>query len=93
MLDGLIAMLELIVAMEQLGDIDVDGNGIDFSDLFILNADGQVEEYTEGYRNLANYIIDSIDETSENYNADLAAIVNDTKINGISLAEIFRMTP
>jgi hypothetical protein len=32
-------MLELIVAMEQLGDIDTDGNGIDLSDLFEVTYD------------------------------------------------------
>jgi hypothetical protein len=29
-------MLELIVTMEQLGDIDVEGNGIDLTDLFTV---------------------------------------------------------
>jgi hypothetical protein len=40
MLDGMIAMLELIASMEKLGDIDVDGLGIDFEDIFKLNDDG-----------------------------------------------------
>jgi len=34
MLDGMIQLLETIVAMEKLGDIDVEGNGIDFNELF-----------------------------------------------------------
>ena len=36
MLDGLIQLLETIVAMQKLGDIDIDGNGIDLSEIFQL---------------------------------------------------------
>jgi len=38
MLDGLISLLETIVAMEGLADIDVEGNGIDIGDLLTVNA-------------------------------------------------------
>jgi len=34
MLDSMIQLLETVVAMEELGDIDVEGNGIDFGELF-----------------------------------------------------------
>jgi hypothetical protein len=46
-------MLELIVQMESLGDIDVEGNGIDFNDFFFIKDDGQVdkEQYSEAYNN------------------------------------------
>jgi phage tail tape-measure protein len=47
MLDGLIAMLELIVAMEELGDIDVEGNGIDFHELFTDSFEVDGTEYVK----------------------------------------------
>jgi hypothetical protein len=39
MLDGLIAMLELIVAMEQLGDITGEDTHIDLGDMFEFTGD------------------------------------------------------
>jgi hypothetical protein len=39
MLDALIALLEAIVSMEKLGDLDLDGNGIDLSELFAVTYD------------------------------------------------------
>ena len=39
MLDGMIQLLEAIVAFEELGDIDLDGMGIDLTDLFTFTVD------------------------------------------------------
>ena len=55
MLDGLIAMLELIVAMEDLGDIDINGNGIEFDELFELKDDG-TRDYTKFNEAYTNWI-------------------------------------
>ena len=45
LLDAAIQMLEVIVAMEDLGDIDLEGNGLDFKDVFGKGDNG----FTEGY--------------------------------------------
>ena len=82
MLDGLIAMLELIVQMEALGDIDTDSNGIDLSDLFEVtydeNGNKQVnyEKFSQKYKDWVEEIKDKINKDSENYNEDLANAVN-----------------
>jgi hypothetical protein len=47
MLDGLIALLELIVQMEQLGDIDVDGMGISFEEIFDPKTSGFSKAYDD----------------------------------------------
>jgi len=71
MLDGLIAMLELIVSMEEMGDIDVEGNGIDFEDLFKVtwNEDHTAytrsyDEFSAGYERWISWLKDRIDEDS-----------------------------
>jgi len=93
MLDGLISMMELIVAMEELGDIDVEGNGIDFSDLFALDDNNRrdYDHFAETYETMRQNIINMITEGSEEYNQDLARIANSTQIGRFTLARIFGM--
>ena len=89
MLDSMIQLMETIVAMEQLGDIDVEGNGIDFSDLFksTYNQDTRqwerdFEQFSEGYKRYRNYVLERIDKEKypEKFNEDLANGVNNTRI-------------
>ena len=95
MLDSMIGLLETIAAMEQLGDIDVDENGLDFGDLFLktFNADTQAWEidwtqFNENYDNFIKYVKDHIDEKSENYNEDLANAIKNGKIK-LKGSEVF----
>ena len=86
MLDGLIAMLEVIVAMEKLSDISGENTEIDLGDIVIEGPDGQ--HFNEEYSKWVENIKDLIDKNSKNYNKDLADAFNNIKIKGISLAEI-----
>jgi len=95
MLDSMIGLLETIAAMEQLGDIDVDENGLDFGDLFLktFNADTQAWEidwtqFNKNYDNFIKYVKDHIDEKSENYNEDLANAIKNGKIK-LKGSEVF----
>ena len=100
MLDGLIAMLELVVSMQELGDIDTEGNGIDLTDLFTITYDAEgnetgrnMEQFSKDYERWVNYVKDRINEESANYNKDLANAINGIKIEGTSLVEILDWTP
>lgn len=86
MLDGLIQMLEVIVAMEKLSDISGEDTTIDLGDIVIEGPDGT--SFNEEYTKWVGNIKDLIDKNSKNYNKDLADAFNNIKIEGISLAEI-----
>ena len=71
-LDGVIAMLELIVAMEQLGDITGKDTKIDLGDIFAVSDEGEATEnielmngftkkFKESRENLVNYLKDNKD--------------------------------
>lgn len=95
MLDGLIAMMELIVQMEQLGDLDTEGNGIDLSDLFDFTIDPETNKKIINWDKLNdNYLswVDKIKETMKT-NEDLRNAVEKIKIGKFSLAEIFEFGP
>lgn len=81
MLDAAIQMLETIVAMEQLGDIDVEGNGIDTTDIF--KGGDPLAGFTEGYDNWKQSIIDSAEK-----NEELKTALNSLFIEGKSLWEL-----
>jgi len=53
MLDGMISLLETIVAMEGLQDLDIEGDGIDIGDIMTIHYDKNNKmtyaEYTEVY--------------------------------------------
>jgi hypothetical protein len=63
MLDGLISLLETIVAMESLSDIDVEGNGIDLTDIFTVEYDENsavkaITGFTDKYAEWRETILD-----------------------------------
>lgn len=92
MLDAAIQMLEVVVAMEKLGDIDVDENGIfSIGDLFQLDENGNFEKneegltkYTEAYQQYAKDILE-LAKT----NPDLEKGLKNISINGITIKELF----
>ena len=98
MLDGMIQMLETIVAMEKLGDIAGENDVIDVSDIFpdiqwdengkpIANTFNEFSENYKKYRSIVDYII----ETTKT-NKDLEKGLNNLKINNKSIKEIFDMS-
>lgn len=48
MIDAAISLLETIVAMEKIGDIDTDKNGLELDELFVLDEDNNATEFKEG---------------------------------------------
>lgn len=91
MLDAQIMMLEAVVAMEELGDIDVDGNGIfGKEDIFTGNlgwdeeTQQNLDEYTEAIQNYAA----KVNKAAEN-NENLKTGLEKIKVDNISLAELF----
>lgn len=81
MLDAAIQMLETIVAMEQLGDIDVEGNGIDTTDIF--EGGDPLAGFTEGYDDWKQSIIESAEK-----NEELKTALSSLFIEGKSLWEL-----
>jgi len=79
MLDSMISVLETIVAMEKLGDIDVEGNGIDFNDLFKFegydeqgNIIRNMNEFSQGYEDARQYLLNKITKGNKEFNKELA---------------------
>lgn len=89
LIDAEIAMLETFVAMEALGDIDVDKNGIfDFTaqELGTLDEQGEyIERFGIGYKNAISKIKKYF-ETSTN--KDIQNAYKNFKINGHSIEEL-----
>lgn len=93
MLDAAIKVLEVIVAMESLGDISVDDNPeFSFGDVFDLGTPPEIDEqgnkwykFTEEFNTWRENIVSMLTEGSDNYNADLAAAAESIKVNGVSL--------
>jgi len=99
MLDGLIALLETIVAMEELSDIDIEGDGIDIGNILSVNWDSEGNpvddaEFTEGYNRWRQSIIEQITEYNEDgsknakFNKDLADAMGKIKLDGHILSDI-----
>lgn len=85
MLDGMIKLLETVVAMEQLGDIDVDSNGnLDFLEMFTYMSLDTVVASQAAHEAAGNIL-----ELSEN-NTKLAEGLENFKIDGITLREILQ---
>lgn len=89
LIDAEIAMLETFVAMEALGDIDVDKNGVfDFTakELGTLDEQGEyIEHFGTGYKNT----VDKIKKYFENSNnKDIQNAYKNFKINGHSIEEL-----
>lgn len=93
MLDSMIQLLETIVAMEELGNIDVEGNGIDLSEMFQMNGDNfildenNLVQWTDGMHKAAEKILASADELGPD--SDLYKGLENVKVNGTSLRKIF----
>ena len=101
MLDGLIQLLETIVAMEGLGDIDTEGNGIDLGNIFDITWDESNQniigvEFKEKYDTWRKTVIDQITEYNKDgsknadFNKDLANAMDSIKIDGKSLATLIQ---
>ena len=93
MLDGMIQLMETIVAMEKLGDIDVDGNGIDFSEMFTAFSWDQTNHeiatyaWKEGMQTAAQNILDYADKLGPD--SDLYKGLSNVQANGVSLRTMF----
>lgn len=90
MLDSMIQLLETIVAMEELGDIDVEGNGIDFSELFDrvsfeeFGSSAEMFKWTTGAQDAINNILEMAKT-----NKDLAKSLDTVIVNGVSMRKMF----
>ena len=98
MLDGMIALLETVVAMEKLGDVAGEDMSIDLGDLFQFEVDPMTGEYTDklvkiandrelytgAYQKFANNILEEAKT-----NKDLAEALESVKINNYTLKQMF----
>ena len=91
MLDAAIKVLEVVVAMEQLGDIDVENKGtLDLGEIF---ADSGIEnngDFTKDFKKWADSIYEQTinPEDIEHYNEDLAKALDAISIGGTSLKDM-----
>ena len=88
MLDAQIQLLETIVAMEKLGEIDSNGNGIfEFikEELGTLDDAGYIEEFGEGYKKAIASLKKYFTETD---NEDLQNAYKNVKICGHTIEEL-----
>lgn len=94
MLDGMIQMLETIVAMEKLGDIAGEDDVIDIGDILPKiewdengnPIEGTFEKFNKDYKSIVDYILDAAKN-----NEDLNKGLENLKINNKSIKEIFGM--
>jgi hypothetical protein len=89
----MIQLLEVIVAMEKLKDIDVEGNGIDLGEMFEINDKGDFIVDSEGYviwkagmQTAAEEILSMANDLGED--SDLYKALDNVNINGISLRKM-----
>jgi len=89
MLDAAIQVMETVVAMEKLGDIDVDSDGLlNLGEIFNGTTDA-AGDFTKGYTEWADSIYKvTHDPKAENYNEDLAKALDHLSINGTSLKDM-----
>ena len=84
MLDAEINLLEAIVAMEDLGDIDVDKNGLNLNEIFEFNEeDNTITGFTENWNTAREKIVAAMAG-----NEKLNEAFNSIQIAGHTLAEI-----
>lgn len=88
MLDATIKVLEVVVAMEKLGDIDVDQNGIfSIGDIFggfdIDEQGNKIQTYTAEFSKYAQDVLKAAET-----NKDLSDALNTLTINGYSVKEM-----
>lgn len=84
MLDGLIQLLETVVAMEKLSSIDTKGDGLELTELF--------DSVGDNFYVANQATVKAINEIKEEAktNKDLAAALQTVKVNGNSMLEIFQ---
>ena len=94
MLDAMIQLLETIVAMEELGDIDVDSdNTLDLGEIFKVKYDERGlqlneaywDQFTDKFKEVAGKIL--ADAKSDK---DLMAALKNVVVNGYSLHDMFQ---
>ena len=98
MLDAAIKVLEVVVAMESLGDISVDDNPeFSFGDVFDLGTPPKIDEqgnkwyeFTTEFNTWRENIVSMLTKGSDNYNADLDAAAQSIKVNGVSLKKMLQ---
>ena len=83
LLDAEIQLLEGIVALEKLGDIDVDNDGIEALEMFTTD-DGTFGAFSDNFENIAENI-----KAAAEKNPDLKEALNSFKIGQHTLAELF----
>ena len=83
MLDAAIQMLEVVVAMEKLGDIDIDeDNHLDLSEIFNVETP-EKGDFTEGFHDWAVWV-----EEQAKTNKDLEKGLKNISINGHTMSEL-----
>ena len=98
MLDSLISVLEIIVAMEKLGDIDVDNNGkLELGEIFevditgdpIKNIDG-LDQYTKKFKEGAQKVLEYADQLKANGDSGLYDALDNVRIGAYTLRQMFK---
>jgi len=87
MLDGMIKLMETIVAMEQLGQVDVDNNGIlNVDEIFGdgLIGDTDWHQYSDEFDQVREYLLNTFEQSEE-----LAPLLDNLKVSGIKLRDLF----
>ena len=88
MLDGMIQLLETVVAMQELGDIDLGENGVfDLSDIFVDGIIDSTAQFEPKWVEAKDALI-----TRADHNKELKASLEQFKVNGHSLYEILKMS-
>lgn len=94
MLDSMIQLMETIVAMEQLGDIDLDSdNTLDLGEIFKVKYDEKGfqlneaywDQFTDKFKEVAGKILADAES-----NEDLMTALKDVVVNGYSLHDMFQ---
>ncbi len=88
MLDAMIQLLETVVAMEELGDIDVDENGLfNFDDIFKFSELEDGSKFAIAFTEQWQTAIDALAATDPE--SDLGKALDSVKIGSHTLREIF----
>lgn len=80
MIDAAISLLETIVAMEEIGDIDVDKNGLNMEELFVLDEKGNATDFQEG-------VTDSFEATKKGLE-EIGINASEVKIGAFTLEQL-----
>ena len=84
MLDAAIRVLEIVVAMESLGDIDVDSdNQLDLGEIFTLDDSGIPTDWNEKFQEVSTNLLKRAEADD-----DLSAALDSVKISGTSMRQM-----